>query len=69
LSASAIDAVVFDLDGTLGDTSSTCATAWNRVRDRHGIAFRTITEHDVKRVTGKPHEQCIRQVFIEGGAP
>jgi phosphoglycolate phosphatase len=34
------------------------------VLDRRGIRFREITEHDVRRVVGKPHDQCIRDVFV-----
>ncbi len=60
----AIDSAVFDLDGTLWDTCPTCAIAWNGVLARRGIRFREITEHDVRRVVGKPHDQCIREVFV-----
>ena len=57
------DALIFDLDGTLWDTSQSCAVGWNRVIDRHAIPFREITEHDVRGVAGKPHDECIRTVF------
>ena len=58
-----IDSVVFDLDGTLWDTCPTCALGWNNVLRRHGIAFREITVEDIRTVTGRPHEACIREVF------
>jgi phosphoglycolate phosphatase len=59
-----IDSVVFDLDGTLWDTCAACAVAWNRVLARHRIEFRPITEEDIRGIMGKPHEQCIRDVFV-----
>jgi phosphoglycolate phosphatase len=58
------DGLVFDLDGTLWDTTASCAMAWNLVLARHGIAFRTITADDVRRVTGRPHDACIRDTFV-----
>jgi len=57
------DAIVFDLDGTLWDTCAACARGWNTVVARHGFAFREITAEDVRKVTGKPHEDCIRETF------
>jgi phosphoglycolate phosphatase len=58
-----LDALVFDLDGTLWDTTAACAIGWNRVLVRHGIPFRAITAADVRAVAGKPHEACIRETF------
>jgi phosphoglycolate phosphatase len=58
-----MDSIVFDLDGTLWDTCPACAIAWNNVLSRNRISFRPITAEDIRAVTGKPHEECIRRVF------
>ncbi len=58
-----IDGIVFDLDGTLWDTTPVVAGAWNAVLQRHGIPFRPVDADDVRRVTGKPHDVCVREVF------
>ena len=57
------DSLVFDLDGTLWDTCEPCAMAWNKVLFEAGIPYRTILAEDVRAVTGKPHEECIRITF------
>jgi len=59
----AIDSIVFDLDGTLWDTCPACAVAWNTVLQRHEIPYREIVADDVRRVTGQPHDDCIRVTF------
>ena len=58
------DSIIFDLDGTLWDTCEACAVAWNNVLKRNNIDFRKIIASDVRGVTGKPHEDCIKTVFF-----
>ncbi|MBS1703594.1 MAG: HAD family hydrolase [Armatimonadetes bacterium] len=59
------DSIVFDLDGTLWDTCEPCAIAWNNVLRAEGIPYRTIVAEDVRVVTGRPHEECIRRTFTD----
>jgi len=57
------DALIFDLDGTLWDTSESCAPAWNRVTQMLGIVARQVTADDVRSVAGLPHDEGVRRVF------
>ena len=57
------DALIFDLDGTLWDTSDVCAAAWNRVTRELDIGVRLVTPHDLRSVAGLPHTEGVRRVF------
>jgi phosphoglycolate phosphatase len=57
------DGLIFDLDGTLWDTCSSCAIGWNRVIARLGIPYRTMEAADVRKICGKPHTEAIALSF------
>lgn len=58
------DSLVFDLDGTLWETTDAVVIGWNNVLRRHGIDWPTVTAEQVRSVTGQPHADCIRSVFV-----
>lgn len=57
------DALIFDLDGTLWDTTASCAVAWNRVLAELGVERAPVTHDDVRAVTGQAHREAIGNAF------
>lgn len=56
--AAAVDAVIFDIDGTLWDASSPSAQGWNLGLAKLGIPDEVSAEQ-ISMVTGNPVEECV----------
>ena len=57
------DSIIFDLDGTLWDTSETCAKAWNNALVELEITDRQVTADGIRSVTGMPFDVCVQTLF------
>lgn len=57
------DGLVFDLDGTLWDSSLVCAEAWNTALKKLRIEHRQITTQDIGGIMGMPHQKIYETVF------
>jgi phosphoglycolate phosphatase len=55
--------LIFDLDGTLWDTSEVCAEAWNHAMAGRG--FRTLTTSDLGGIMGLTREEVRLRFFAE----
>lgn len=58
------DALIFDLDGTLWDSSDTVAEAWSAALARLGLE-KTLTKDDLTREMGKPMDVIMADFFPE----
>lgn len=61
----AADSLIFDLDGTLWDASSSSALAWREVAQSRGLNI-AIDGDTVRGVSGLPFEKCVEKVFGSG---
>jgi len=57
------DCLVFDLDGTLWDSSASCALAWNRVLARMGVTTGSVRAADIRAIAGLPHREAVGRVL------
>lgn len=58
------DALIFDLDGTLWDSSETVAQAWTAALSKLNLA-KTLTRDDLTREMGKPMDVIMADFFPE----
>lgn len=56
------DSIIFDLDGTLWDASSSTAVAWGRVAKKFQLEV-SIDDAKIKNVSGLPFESCVVILF------
>lgn len=56
------DSIIFDLDGTLWDASSTSAMAWSKTGANLGINV-AIDKSSIQKVSGLPFDKCIDVLF------
>ena len=66
--ASLHDALIFDLDGTLWDSTAACATGWNRAMDRLGRPEPRVTPAQVGGIMGLPHDRIFERFFPDAAS-
>lgn len=59
----AIDSIIFDLDGTLWDSTGTVARAWQSAADQLKILEEPITQAMVRSITGLPYDVIYPRLF------
>ena len=57
--------IIFDVDGTLWDSTEMVAVAWNKVIKDEGIEHKELEEKDLKKEFGKPMEAIGESLFPE----
>ena len=57
------DALIFDVDGTIWDTTPIVAPAWNEALDEMGLSYAHVTPDTLKGLFGKPMDEIIFRIL------
>ena len=55
--------IIFDVDGTLWDSTAVAAVSWNKVIKDEGIEYKELDEFDLKKEFGKPMKAIGESLF------
>ncbi len=58
-----VDALIFDVDGTLWDSVDTCVEAWNQVLDTHSKETKRVDRPTLQGLFGKPMDVIFQNIF------
>lgn len=57
------DGLIFDLDGTLWDSTQTIAEAWNAASAQFDFVDLTLTQEDIRGIAGMPYDAIYQKLF------
>ena len=60
-----LDSIIFDLDGTLWDSTETIAVAWQQALDQLGMDSSKMTAETVRGLAGMPYDAIYDKLFPE----
>lgn len=58
-----LDSIIFDLDGTLWDSTATVATAWSAAGEKTDFVKAPVSKEDVQSICGLPYDVIYEQLF------
>ncbi len=57
------DSLIFDLDGTLWDSTQTIADAWNEASSQFNFVDLHLTRQDIRNIAGMPYDEIYQKLF------